>query len=131
MTLTAQQIALLIAHLGLLALNVMILLDALRARDSKPTVIDKQMFKVVRPGDVAILHFQDALSDRAYASFKKGFGNDPALCAANLVLLDSCRSVMVLQLPEKSKGASNDRKSGNDESPSTSDKSIDGASGAS
>lgn len=115
MNLTGSELALLLVHLALLAFNVMILLDALRARDSKPMLIDERMFKVVRPGDIAIVHFENPLSDLAYESFKKSLSKEPGICAEKVMLLDSCRSVLVIKLHEqadsgdKQAGDSNDR----------------------
>lgn len=100
--LTGLQFALLVAHIVLLVFNVIVFSETLRARNAKPMVIDKGMFKVVCPGDIAIIHFDADLSDQAHASFKAAFEGVDKPSDASVYVLEGCRSVLVVKLHEKS-----------------------------
>lgn len=122
--LTGAQFLLLAIHAFIFVFCVLSFVDDVRARAAKACLSNKDILKPLRPGDVAIIHFDHAISERLYAGLEQIFDGRPDLRDGKLVVIGGCRSVAVLQLAEKLDRSPNDGDSGGDELSVVSDKPI-------
>lgn len=126
--LTETQFLLLAIHALIFGLCVLSFVDDVRARAAKACLSKKDILKPLRPGDVAIIHFDHAISDRLYAGLEQIFDGRPDLRDGRMVVIGGCRSVAVLQLAEKFDRSPNDGNSGGDELSVAGDKPIEARS---